>query len=491
MFIASPGISQSSFKHYKSIFGYNELWTIIREIIFSGNIDKITQSLEQKTLNAVCLLADSRKKNDTLQPKAWNGLFKDINNGIPITRSIVNNYGMEWSKRATIKGLTETAREFMNFTSRYAFGLTSSNLPFCIISEESRKKWAIEVFKLYSDIDQSFKEWLHKDEDLVLCWIMGFKPRHDDARPDRGLAPFARMLIGNEIELLTIIYGPAPQSHWNLLQQNPGELLKSNGLWEAILASSDSIFIDSDTKTNSVKRAYKKDHWIKFIPKIESQNLLINPVPISPGENDIDTIIHTMFTNFGNDDYFEGMCNPPGGDWSGISVLSGDRTIEYRWLHLPRVSDCNGKRPDHVFQIFNLTKIPLILSIESKEKAKVVEKDVGPRLNQYVSDLFNHTPSIERVLNENPQWVHSHEIHSSLKFVYGSAVAFIINHKSEFDSISAIAKTDVIMGFIFDLKTAKCNINCKICTPKGEIIFNAIQKLQNPTFGITISKLKI
>ena len=100
------------------------------------------------------------------------------------------------------------------------------------------------------------------------------------------------------------------------------------------------------------------------------------------------------------------MCNPPGGDWSGVSLQTACRDMELRWLSLPRVSKTHAKRPDHVFQIFGLGGPPIILAVESKERAGAVEKQIGPRLKAYMSDLLASPASIQR---RDPQdtWNHS------------------------------------------------------------------------------------
>ena len=92
------------------------------------------------------------------------------------------------------------------------------------------------------------------------------------------------------------------------------------------------------------------------------------------------------------------MCNPPGGDWSGFSVL--DCGYENRWLSLPRESDIvDGKRPDHILELFKVFKKPLLLSIESKEKSVDLETDVGTKLITYIKKLMNFVPSAQRNLD--------------------------------------------------------------------------------------------
>ena len=90
------------------------------------------------------------------------------------------------------------------------------------------------------------------------------------------------------------------------------------------------------------------------------------------------------------------MCNPPGGDWSGLSVLCGNH--EVRWLSLPRVSEeVEGKRPDHVLELFGVFNCPVLLSIESKERAFDLEENVGEGLVNYIRNLMNYIPNVERL----------------------------------------------------------------------------------------------
>lgn len=125
------------------------------------------------------------------------------------------------------------------------------------------------------------------------------------------------------------------------------------------------------------------------------QKSAFSSTPINFGEDDVDTAIHYLFTHILGKCCFEGMCNPPGGDWSGFSVIDGD--FEYRWLSLPRVSDVvNGKRPDHILELFGVFKCPLLLSIESKEKSCDLESDVGTKLVTYIKELISYVPSAKR-----------------------------------------------------------------------------------------------
>ena len=58
-----------------------------------------------------------------------------------------------------------------------------------------------------------------------------------------------------------------------------------------------------------------------------------------------------------------GLCNPPGGDWSGLSVIVNQ--CEYSRYHY-RVMVNYGKA-DHVLQLYPYDANSIILSIESKD----------------------------------------------------------------------------------------------------------------------------
>ena len=68
------------------------------------------------------------------------------------------------------------------------------------------------------------------------------------------------------------------------------------------------------------KISFVKSEFSKQTPKQVIYETL-EPSPLKIGENDVDTILHTIFTQLKSSEIkiFEGMCNPPGGDWSGIS----------------------------------------------------------------------------------------------------------------------------------------------------------------------------
>ena len=89
---------------------------------------------------------------------------------------------------------------------------------------------------------------------------------------------------------------------------------------------------------------------------------------------------------------FESMCNPPGGDWSGISYFDFSDKTEYRWTSLPRVSAIKAKRPDHIIQLHTKNE-EIFLVVESKNKATDLDENIGWRLTEYVKVLFKIPPT--------------------------------------------------------------------------------------------------
>jgi len=303
---------------------------------------------------------------------------------------------LAWSKTAYIDSLTQSALDFMALGAGQSLGLTSSSLPLSFVPKDRRGSFATAAKAIYPDMTKEFEHWLAGDQaHLAIAWVMGFKPRGDDARPDRGLPPLTKMLAGDEAEVLTFVYGPAPVSGWKMLAADPVKLAKSNGLWEAILAVSDGVIADNSRKPDSTPRGYLKKEWAAIL-KEDNPPLSVEPRVLILGEQDVDTAIHVAFESLGADIAFEGMCNPPGGDWSGISFRWSPDTPEHRWLTLPRVSAEGAKRPDHVFALFGHGNKPICLCIESKEKIGLLDANIGPRLKRYAEALFDGMPSIHR-----------------------------------------------------------------------------------------------
>jgi hypothetical protein len=306
--------------------------------------------------------------------------------------------------------------------SLFAFGPGSSDMPFAIVPASDRPAFGKAVTNVYPHMDTKFTAWLKQtDAPLVVVPIAGFKPRGDDSRPDRGLLSLVRMLFGEDVDVLSIVYGPAKASAWQRFATDPMSLAQVNGLWNAILTLSNAIIADSMTTQKPMALCLTRPE-----PPEELVEVSIPAASSTPafGEHDVDTAIRFLY--HGDDTVsFEGMCNPPGGDWSGVSLLSKDRETEYRWTSLPRVSHHGGKRPDHVVQYLNAESPDEILSIESKRRCQDFEANVGDNLNEYTMELIRHPATVAQPFHSKG-WAHNNvAFHSDCVFV--SAGAYIGN----------------------------------------------------------------
>jgi hypothetical protein len=488
VFVTAPGADENSRELYKNVFADQELLAFIKSVLVGEDTFETFDLLQRKVLSFVKKKAETSRGNETLSAPQWEKVYEVVKSGGSISDFLIHNAKQSWSKTAYIADLTDNAKQLMDFAKEKSIGLTSTKLPMCLLDQTSRQEFLIFLEAMYPHLTIDFKDWLKKDRPLGICWIMGFKPRGDDARPDRGLAPLARMLLGTEHDLLSIVYGPAPQSTWHSLDNNPTNLASRNGLWEAILETSDAVLIESATDENITKKGYVGLHWHHDLPERTPSSFLIPSYPTRYGENDVDTAIHILLTELCGDNIFEGMCNPPGGDWSGVSILSNEK--ELRWVSLPRVSGPNTKRPDHVFQFFIEKENPIILSIESKERPSTLEENIGPRLTEYLLYLFESNASIERNIGLT-NWSHSDEAINIEKFEFASAGAFLSDSVEKNNDAVLRSNTDLNFVVTFKNNGENCQIDIYTITPVGEKIAKYISNniAQNSMVKVSIVPL--
>ncbi|PAK18927.1 hypothetical protein CJO36_09975 [Megasphaera elsdenii] len=394
-------------------------------------------SILTKNFNVVCFLSESAKENTNFTSLDWKKLQKTGQNVIDYC---IANARFNFHKKITKKGAHGHILEVLSLIDKLSVGFTSRDLPIGIIPAKNRIALAKGIKKIYPNFNNATIAQLSNiKRNLVLCLIKGFKPRGDDNRPDRGLLPLAAMLSDNKNETLTIVYGPLLSNNYNLLLNHPRQLAKANGLWKSILSLSDFLILDvpilsnSDIKdaealicTSSLKQYYTgKNHTNS---NLETE--VFSNSPREYHEDDVDTGIHYTFTKVLKKYCFEGMCNPPGGDWSGFSIV--DNNKEKRWLSLPRVSeDVNGKRPDHILELFGVFDKPLLLSIESKEKSSDLEPSVGIGLINYIKNLMSYIPNVERSVNPEGPWYRPIQKVNFDKFKVISAAAYLENNAEE------------------------------------------------------------
>lgn len=414
--------------YYSDCYGITEFSMYLYKLITEQNYDHELQSIYRKNIQFLKLRSiDEKGKNFTSDDYTYVFQHEKPYTGLA---EVIKERKIPWKKKMATKtfdnfflGKQTPIFKLINFLSDKSYNIASKDsLPLTFVPAENRKEVAEFICsELYPDkVSEEFISWINKKEDLVICIVNGFKPRGDDSRPDRGLPPFAKMLSNSDI--LTLIFGPALPIQWQQLDLNPEQLNKTNGLWQSIFAFSDAILVESSTRDNERFRynTYLKEHWVTS--KKKKKNITpISYFPKSVGEHDVDTSLHILFTYIGN--FFESVCNPPGGDWSGVSLLKN--SLEYRWTSMNRVSEEGTKRPDHIYQLLYNSKDTLLL-IESKgiknDLMKPQEANVGIGMINYLKNLMNRDYT---AIKSADGWKNIHGQMTIDDFQVFSAVAYL------------------------------------------------------------------
>jgi hypothetical protein len=476
VFECNPSADMGFRAHFGPALNEGTLERLLFAILHEKQTKRLEEKLEEKAIRFIELLQiRPDRQNETTDDLKTRRVYYVLKQGKPFSDFLKSGNATSWRKSITIP-LTKTASKFLELGSKYGKGVTRSSLPISFIPASDRRAFAEDVSRLYDDLPKPLKSWLKLQDDLAICWIAGFKPRGDDSRPDRGLVPLCRMLFGDAIHVLSFVYGPGKVDMWRLLKNDPTGLIQKNGLWEALLKLSDAVLMDATTNKGVTERGYTKEHWKKSYALSQPQIKCISEQPVEYGENDVDSALHNILCHLMAEYTFEGMCNPPGGDWSGISILNPKRSVEHRWLTLPRVSGPMTKRPDHVFQFFLIGESPFIFSVESKEVARAVENNIGPHLEKYLINLFKKAPNVQRDFPSG-QW----KAHEGNKITIGmpmaTGVAFLSEDVGEIAATLQKAKADVALGLAFAEKGMICMLRGRAATRSGMIILNIIEKV--------------
>jgi hypothetical protein len=289
------------------------------------------------------------------------------------------------------------------------------------------------------------------------------------------------MSVGSSCDLIAVVYGPAPKAAVDLLKTNQVELGRRNGLWESIIKTTDGIIVDC--KHDNVDSSTFVLTTRKNQAQSQSIHTYTDTLKIqSFGEQDVDTSLHIIFTKLFPVRVFEGLCNPPGGDWSGISLKPDSGSEEYRWLTLPRVTATDQKRPDHIFQTFDEKNF--IVIIESKESVRQIEDSIGPRLIKYVKELTNSVPDIQRSSSDK-QWVHSRKKFDADKYEFVSIASGILSNSTTLPEVAARGCVDLVIGFRFN-NSNDIEIQTHSTTKNGEK-FEAYLKKLLPCTGLKVN----
>lgn len=418
----------------------NEVIHIVRGLILNNDISAYESQLEKKIahyLNSYENIPESINFEDWIQ--------QDDNKIESFIESFkLPKYNKKIASKTPIKPEMKTF--IKDIVPDYALNIYN-DLPICMVPSKNRKSLK-ENFKnkCYSSLPSDVYDWIEKDGPLVICFVNGFKPKGDDARPDRGLLPLARMLFGKDIDIMAIVFGQAHADMQEIFASSPIELAGRNGLWKSILYYSSLTIADSANWSLSNAQISKFRLTNEATAQLNENGISFptpSKEPIKFKENDIDTAIHMTFASHTN--IFESLCNPPGGDWSGISFLDKNG-IEHRWMSLPRVSK-DSKRPDHIFQISNNSKT-IILIIESKEKLTGLLRDkanLGKALIDYVKALIGFRSS---AIKTDGSWEKNTSTTFDLKIdKYITAAAFFFNNENDIEKAKNELKVDFIIAF--------------------------------------------
>jgi hypothetical protein len=454
VFVISPTATPDIARQFAQSSGDREALAVIRGVLTDEHdqAGAIVAALQQKAEQTVEALTARRRRADTLVGNEWRELAKQTSGRARVDWLLQR--AMPWSKTESIG--TQSFRALLNAAA--GLGVVAAgaeDIPISLLPVSQRQELARVVKRLYgSRVSETFSKWLANNagRPLIIVWIAGFKPGGEDSRPDRGLLPLARMLFSDGADYLSVVYGPARVSQLDALATNIVGLARSNGLWEALVGLSDGILVDSRTSGAMSSVGV-------LTPEVPPESSTTatpfdSTLPPVYGEHDIDTILHMVFTTTPDTDVFEGMCNPPGGNWSGISFQSTSTANVVRWSSLPRVPR-GVKRPDHVV-VFQGPR-PIVLSIESKHLARTVETGVGPRLTAYVETLFQIAPTISRAATEQAWEPFTARWSPSVEYL--SAVAYQCQPGVDPHSVRTRSDADIVFAIEFLGATGKCRLH--------------------------------
>lgn len=474
---AAPSAPSTVRKKFLEAFGYDEAVKIIAGVITQSDTKPHSDVLAGKTLRMVEILASSRTRNDALNESEWEVVLTSKDRF-----KTLSNMSSRYVRRSTDKvQSSKTMSKFSDATSKVgSLEFFSGSLPMTWIPKLVVPDFVNELKKIYGS-GLKFDKIEQEKKNLVIIFVTGFKPRGDDSRPDRGLMPLGRMLAGPDDLVLTFLWGPAKAAMLQKMALDYKDVAKSNGLIEAAVGVSDFVLVDSANSPPFLIDSRKATSVRSKLPQM--RNGITAP---DINEHDVDSIIHFLATQPERDGYFEGMCNPPGGDWSGISLRLSDKR-EIRWTSLPRVSNSSAKRPDHVIQ-FCLPNQNFILAIESKLTASKMDVGVGPDLARYIHELTSVAPNVSRKTPKDT-WDSSNSTKNfKLSAPIYSAATFRLSKKGELREVLASSDANLVIGLDFEFQ--KNLVNIHLLPRKGyEFLSDAFEKLaETSSFAVKVHK---
>ncbi|GHU64238.1 hypothetical protein AGMMS49983_09520 [Clostridia bacterium] len=457
-FVAQAYVQAEEFRITDKVFeSFDSEWfseQLVCDFIFEKMLGVSTAQTELKILennfSVVTFLTSRGSGANSFTVDDWQAIFDTDADILEYSKDKTD--GFNFAKKVSQKSQTEAGKigEFSSLIRDLSVGVASKDLPFGLLPSDKISAFVGKLKEIYPAIASEFDVLNSISEDCLVCMIKGFKPRGDDNRPDRGILPLVAMLTSEKVYVLSYIYGPLIERNYRLLLSDPIRLSEISGFWRAFLSLSDFLLLDApllNTSETINKFIDNRDVKQRYITQGQTGEFVIpaiSNIPIAYHEDDVDTVLHYMFSYL-LDNTFEGMCNPPGGDWSGLSVRLND--CEYRWLSLPRVSNAS-KRPDHVAELFIPDSKPILFVVESKERGNDLETDIGVGLKGYLHWLMNFSPSVSK--SAGGEWEDTDENIDVESFEFISAGAFINDSRYDNQRILKNSKCDLLFLFTPD-----------------------------------------
>mgnify|MGYP000653785451 CR=1 FL=1 len=384
---AAPSATKQELNGFEETLGDEGVLAYVQDVVSGKSATASLALLEKKAIRLGVLLAENRKRQDGYTGEVWKARL-DAEDAVQFYLDNKRIWKLRAGEKVQVSPRARNTFDWLN--EQYPAAMGSPSLRFAVLNNQERVGFSTFLGQQYPEMSAAFSSWLgESDQPLAIALVTGFKPRGDDSRPDRGLVPLARMLSGQNAELLTFVTGPGKASMYERIRKSPEKASTSNGLLQSVFACSDWVLLDTvheDAATLVDSRTFKsvRNTQTPILPG----ELAMPPL----GEHDIDAMFHYACTAPDRPGVFEGMCNPPGGDWSGVNLKLKDGRVA-RWTSLPRVS--GTKRPDHILQT-NVAGEEIILTVESKQNFRDLETGIGPSLKSFVTTLISTETAVVR-----------------------------------------------------------------------------------------------
>ena len=465
---AAPSATAEQVREFKEALGDEDVLEYIRHLVSSKDTSAPLRNLEIKATNLGLILAKTKKRQEGYGAQTWSQRVMS-DSGTVFYLENKEIWKIKAGDKVEISARAKSVFEWLNSKNLAALGSTA--LRFATLSSPQREEFAVFLKGQYPESEKEFDTWLSGNgKPLVVALVTGFKPRGDDSRPDRGLVPLARMLAGQEADLLTFVSGPAKANMYQGIRRSADRAAASNGLLQAIFACSDWALLDTKNESTAT---IVDTRGFRSIRNSSTRTLPGELALPSLGEHDIDAMFHFACTQPARESVFEGMCNPPGGDWSGINLRLQDESIA-RWTSLPRVS--GTKRPDHVVQT-TLDGKPVVLTVESKQNFSDLEPNIGPNLKAFVQELFD-TETEVRKKSPKEDWTSIKPAVKAPKYPLLSLAIAADGNRVDLEAI--IRDYDLDFAFAFSLEHEnRAKVRVAAASRSKHLLAELTQKLLN------------